>query len=148
MIKNWTRTEVFGPIIILDWSDRRSSPLIVCNKHIFISGNPAVEAGSLTTQINFAKSTAAVNIFDRRVVVQANQACRQKTEPQGARYGRSRVIGHEMLLSRSRSSRSMGSVYLDGSASNDPRRSPSGIDAGALHHGTSVRLSIFPSLLL
>ena len=72
MIKNWTRTELFGLIIILDWSDRRSSPLIVCNKHIFISGNPAVEAGSLTTQINFAKNTAAVNIFDRRVVVQAN----------------------------------------------------------------------------
>ena len=35
MIKNWTRTEVFGPIIILDWSDRRSSPLLVC-KYIFI----------------------------------------------------------------------------------------------------------------
>ena len=32
MIKNWTRTEFFGPIIILDWSDnRRSSPLLVCN---------------------------------------------------------------------------------------------------------------------
>ena len=148
MIKNWTRTEVFGPIIILDWSDRRSSPLLVWNCIFIDQAIPLLRREALQPKLILQKAQQLISLIGGwwckpiRLVV-------RKLKELRARYGRSRVIGHEMLLSRSRSSRSMGSVYLDGSASNDPRRqSPSGIDAGALHHGTSLRLSIFPSLLL
>ena len=57
MIKNWTRTEVFGPIIILDWSDRRSSPLLVCNKHIFIDqAIPLLRREALQPKLMFQKA--------------------------------------------------------------------------------------------
>ena len=67
-----------------------------------------------------------------------------RKEPR-ARYGRYRVIGHEMLLSRR--SRSRAAVALHGSSSLDTR-GPSGIHAGAFCRGAPMSLPIFPSLLL
>ena len=67
--------------------------------HPYRSGNPAIKAVK-PYNLNAAEKMHP-NIIDlARGPVQANYA-RQKSELVGARYRRSRVIGHEMLLSRS-----------------------------------------------
>ena len=67
--------------------------------HPYRSGNPAIMAVK-PYNLNAAEKMHP-NIIDlARGPVQANYA-RQKSELVGARYRRSRVIGHEMLLSRS-----------------------------------------------
>ena len=82
-----------GPV----WRCRQSQS--INRVHPYRSGNPAIKAVK-PYNLNAAEKMHP-NIIDlARGPVQANYA-RQKSELVGARYRRSRVIGHEMLLSRS-----------------------------------------------